>query len=283
MCRLYLPSWPIFRLRPFSQCEQRSLEGIHEVALAGHFGWVLGNLKLWGTEHSAAEDGAWKESHDGLSSRHKVGRLAKLKQTLCGVQRVPAVLLFAPESTTEHCLSSYCVLLCEPLHDLKGYLAAVLRKLPSVLPPSALKFTVSECLDLLWKKTNLYGSDLREAFVDVAHIFVSNPSQDLALEFITYLVQLSKILYSKDSSRSPKQWLELYNCTFMIHQLHCELFDQALTSSYFHALRAFWSGFDIQLLSCPVDSLHCSALTCLQQVCQCWKRRKNLQRCRSCC
>ena len=40
----------------------------------------------------------------------KVGRLAKLKQTLCGVQQVPAVLLFAPEFTlAEHCLSSYCV------------------------------------------------------------------------------------------------------------------------------------------------------------------------------
>ena len=60
---------------------------------------------------------------------------------------------------------------------------------------------------------------------------------------------IKKSLYSKDSSRSPKQCLQLYNCTFMIHQLHWELFGQALTSSYFHAL----------LIYCPVQhELVCS-------------------------
>lgn len=99
------------------------------------------------------------------------------------------------------------------------------------------------------EKVNLYGSDLREALVEVAHIFVSNASQGPAFEFITYLVQLSKILYSNESSRSPKQCLQLYNCTFTIHQLHCKLFGEALTSSYFHAL----------LIHCPVQhELVCS-------------------------
>lgn len=210
---------------------------------AGQFGQVPGNVKFY-------EELSTQQLRMELEKRtvmdyptDKVGRLAKLKQTLCGVQRV-LVLLFAPQSTlVELCLSSYCALLCEPSHDLKGYLATVLRKLPSVLPPSALKLAVSECLDLLWKETNWYGSDLREALVEVAHIFVSNASRGPAFEFITYLVQLSKILYSRDSSRSPKQCLQLYNCTFIIHQLHCKLFGEALTSSYFHAL----------LIHCPVQ------------------------------
>ena len=51
----------------------------------------------------------------------KQGRLATLKRILCGVQRVPSVLLLAPEATlAELHLGSYCVLPCEPLHDLKG-------------------------------------------------------------------------------------------------------------------------------------------------------------------
>ena len=90
----------------------------------------------------------------------KKGRLATLKGHLCGVQRVPSIFMFAPEaSLSELHLNSYCVRPCEPLHDLKAYLAAVLRKLPSVLPVSALKSAVSQYLDTVWKKANLYGSD----------------------------------------------------------------------------------------------------------------------------
>ena len=101
----------------------------------------------------------------------KKGRLATLKGHLCGVQRVPSIFMFAPEaSLSELHLNSYCVRPCEPLHDLKSYLAAVLRKLPSylaavlrklpsVLPVSALKSSVSQYLDTVWKKANLYGSD----------------------------------------------------------------------------------------------------------------------------
>ena len=56
------------------------------------------------------------------------------------------MLLLAPDATfTQLHLSSYCVLPCEPLHDLKGYLGAVLRKLPSVLH-SSLKVSVRELL-----------------------------------------------------------------------------------------------------------------------------------------
>ena len=47
---------------------------------------------------------------------------------------MPAILLLTPEATLSALhMCSYCVLTCEPLHDLKGYLGAVLRKLPTVL------------------------------------------------------------------------------------------------------------------------------------------------------
>ena len=61
----------------------------------------------------------------------------------------------APEATlTDKHLGSYCVLPCELLHDLKGYLGAVLKKLPSILQ-SSLKASVSECTDGLWKKSHM--------------------------------------------------------------------------------------------------------------------------------
>ena len=64
----------------------------------------------------------------------------------------------------------------------------MLRKLPSVLSVSALKAAISLYLDTVWKKANLYGSDLSEAFLEVACIFASNPENGPASDFITCLV-----------------------------------------------------------------------------------------------
>ena len=176
-------------------------------------------------------------------STDKVGRLATLREILCGAQRVLSVSLLAPEATLNDLhLGSCCVLPCKQLHDLKGYLGAVLRKLPSILQ-SSLKASVSEYLDTLWKKSHLCGCDLRNALVQVAHIFVACSAHGPVSDFVTCLVQVSEILYSKDSDRSPKQCLQLYNCAFVVHQLHCELFGESSVGTYFHAL----------LVHCPVQ------------------------------
>ena len=77
--------------------------------------------------------------------------------------------MFSPESALGDLnLQDYEVLPFEPLHDLKGYLGSVLRKLPLVIQNGALKKKVSIYLDTVWKKAHLYGSDLREALIKVA-------------------------------------------------------------------------------------------------------------------
>ena len=92
----------------------------------------------------------------------KNGRLDVLKNVLCGVQRLPSLLLFTPEVCLEDMsLQRYSVLPFEPLHDLKGYLSGILRKLPFVIPNGPLKDGVAAYLDSVWKKEHLYGSDLR--------------------------------------------------------------------------------------------------------------------------
>ena len=110
------------------------------------------------------------------------------KCILCGVQRVRSVLLLALEATLAKLhLGSYCVLPCESLHELKGYLGAVLRKLSSILQ-LPLRATVSKYLDSLWKKSH--------AFAQVSHIFASCSAHGPALDLVTCLVP--EILYSKD-------------------------------------------------------------------------------------
>ena len=129
------------------------------------------------------------------------------------------------------------------MHDLKGYLGGILRKLPSVIPNGPLKDGVAAYLDSIWKKEHLYGSDLREALIEVAHLFVrsnvSNVGTSLQCtvgKYINSLVQISKILYARDCHRTPKQCLQFYNCAFIVHQLHCDLFGETKTGLYFHAL-----------------------------------------------
>ena len=118
-------------------CPQRSLAQIQEIAIAGHFGKIPGHIKFY-------EELSTNQLRLELEKRavtnyptDKVGRLATLREILCGVQRIPSVLLLAPEATLDDLhLGSCCVLQCEPLHDLKGYLGAVLRKLQSSLKAS---------------------------------------------------------------------------------------------------------------------------------------------------
>ena len=89
------------------------------------------------------------------------GRVDTLKGILCGVQRVPSLLMLSLESTWGDLnLQDYEVLPFEPLHGLKGYLSSVLRKLPSVIQSGVLKKRVSIYLETLWKKAHLYGLDL---------------------------------------------------------------------------------------------------------------------------
>ena len=128
-----------------------------------------------------------------------------LKDVLCGVQRVPSLLLFTPEVCLgDMSLQRYSVFLFKPLHDLKGYLGGTLRKLPSVIPNDPLENSVAAYLDCVWKKEHLYCSDLREALIAVTHLFVSSNVNNVRTslrctirKYINCLVQISAILYSR--------------------------------------------------------------------------------------
>ena len=223
-----------------TSCKQRSLESNQEVALKGKFGKRVGVLKFY--DDLSTEDLRRELEARGVKDypTTKKGRTDALKGILSGVQRVPSLLMFSPESSLSDLnLQDYEVLSFEPLHDLKGYLGRVLKKLPSVIPVSDLKEEVSMYLESVWKKAHLYGSDLREALIEIAYVFGKRAKTAETAPvriYVECLVQISRILYSLDVNRTPKQCLQYYNCAFLIHELHLELFGSAMTTMYFHAL-----------------------------------------------
>ena len=84
---------------------------------------------------SSFESLSREELRQELVSRHiydfppnnKKGMTDILKDHLCGVQRVPALLLLNPTADLwEINLLNYAVLPFEPLHDLKGHIANLL-------------------------------------------------------------------------------------------------------------------------------------------------------------
>ena len=116
-----------------------------------------------------------------------------LKDTLCGVQRVPSLLLLDPTvdpKSSEYNLADYCVLPFEPLHDLKGHLSKILPDLTKVNQNTALKSETNHYLTDFFKKPNLYGSDYREAIIQILHIIVKSglDERDPLFVFIATIV-----------------------------------------------------------------------------------------------
>ena len=171
----------------------------------------------------------------------KQGRLGILKETLCGVQRVPSFLLLNPTAdpaSPEYNLADYCVLPFEPLHDLKGYLSKMLPNLPKVVQNPALKAQIEHYLTDFFKKTNLYGSDYREAIIQVMHIIAKSEldHSDPLFIFIATIIKISEIAYSRESKHCPRQCLQFYNCTFLHQELYNDLFAPEQLSIYCHAM-----------------------------------------------
>ena len=109
-------------------CEERLFLDTQAIALSGKYGKEPNRLNFYeglNTDELRQELVA-RQIYDIPGS--KQGRLQMLKDTLCGVQRVPSLLLLDPTvdpKSSEYNLADYCVLPFEPLHDLKGHLSKI--------------------------------------------------------------------------------------------------------------------------------------------------------------
>lgn len=112
------------------QCNWRSLADLQAVALDGKYGEQAGIVHPFQSLNA-------KQIQEELRSRNiyhihttKRDLQKELATVLKGVQRVPTILLDRPDMTLADInLHRYCILDCEPLHDLKGHIANLFTEL----------------------------------------------------------------------------------------------------------------------------------------------------------
>ena len=152
----------------------------------------------------------------------------KLQNELLDVQRVLSLLVTKPEQPlTELNLDTYTILDCEPLHDLKGHLTNILEELPNILTGET-KTIVKE----LNKKRGPSGSDARVALLEINNIIqCRDVDQNIKMLLLT-AVKISERLYSSDVKRTPKNILQLYNCSWLHHELCKTLFSKPKEITY---------------------------------------------------
>ena len=218
----------------------RGLADIQSMATCGVFGQVPNRVcSFESLNHEELRQELVSRWIYDFPPNYKKAMTDILKDHLCGVQRVPALLLLNPTTDLgEMNLIDYTVLSFEPLHDLKGHIANLLSQLSSVITQPQVKSQVQEYLNNFTKKPKLYGSDYREAPIQVMYILVNCKldTNDPVYVLIGTLVKISEIAYSKDSSRTPRQCLQFYNCAFLHHQTYVDLFKPDKRSIYFHAM-----------------------------------------------
>ena len=218
--------------------ELRGFQDIQKVATDGVLGRVPNKVSCFESlnREELQKELVSRQIHDFPPT--KKGMAEVLKSNLCGVQRVPALLLNPCADPMDMNLIDYTVLSFEPLHDLQGHIHKLLDILPGVITQPVVKARVGDYLKVFYKKNNLYGSDLREAIIQVMHILVNCKvdSEDSIFILVQTLVKISEIAYSSESRRSPKQCLQFYNCLFLHHEIFMDLFKPDKVSIYFHSL-----------------------------------------------
>lgn len=109
----------------------RSLQDLQSLATAGKFGKKAGNPKPFDNLRVAELREELHARGDYDTDKVKDDLQKKLDNTLCGVQRVPTMLLLDPQQPLAQLhLEDYTVLDSEPLHDLKGHFLHLFAELP---------------------------------------------------------------------------------------------------------------------------------------------------------
>jgi hypothetical protein len=180
-----------------------------------------------------------------------------LVESLCGKQRVPALLFKTPESSLESLgLAGYEILPCEPLHGIGHHIENVLTELPSHLSDAESQL-INECVELtLGNKESKRTVDYRVALIKTAAMaHQSNIISPKAMSLIDTLVQMQDILYSTDDKRSPALILRYLNQAWyhsillkIIIKKPKKLTMRKLFGVYFHNLSAH-AGLMLRLIS----------------------------------
>ena len=225
------------------QCQWRSIEDLQRLVTAGKHGRKGGKLKPF-------ENLRLTELQNELQARkvHAQGTLKKdiqeqLLDILKGAHRVPTLLIFDPmQPLSVANIHEYTILDCEPLHTIKGHLLNIMGELPHVLSGES-KESFNALVKASLGKDKLTGADLRATAIKAFLLLRRHRESPNNTQLLETVVRISSIFYREDAERSPKMVLQLYNCTWLHHELCRIVFPEPksisrkkLFGSYLHDL-----------------------------------------------
>lgn len=98
-------------------------------------------------------------------------------------------------------LGRYCILDCEPLHDLKGHLANIFTELPHIITDSQLRQDVKDPVEVVVPKEKPSGGDFRRAIIKLLALLKEKAEKNVVC-LVQTVVEISEILYSKNGIMS---------------------------------------------------------------------------------
>lgn len=112
----------------------------------------------------------------------------------------------------------------EPLHDLKGHISNLFKKLPSLLKDD-IKMSCEEIIKTT-TSDKIRGADYRVTLIQVYLYLSERNVSPKIIQLLKTAVCISKMLYLPESCRHPRHILQLYNTTLLHHDLCRDLFVQ---------------------------------------------------------
>jgi len=108
-------------------------------------------------------------------------------------------------------------------YDLKGHIYHVIKELPYLLSSPA-KDQIKQVIETTLPKQQVSCANLTVTLVKVCLKLLKCQNVDEKVKMlITTLVKITEVLYLRDSSRTPRSVLQLYNATWLHNELCCEL------------------------------------------------------------
>lgn len=145
-----------------------------------------------------------------------------------GISNVPALLQGVPHMDLEDFgLSHYEVAPVKPLHDIKGHLCNLIQELRvhASLTGEAQQRIDDICCTVLDKET-LRGSDYRKGVILILLTLTELQPASTLTTLVQTAVEITEILYSDPSKRTPQMILRLHNVCFVHAKLCTEAFSK---------------------------------------------------------
>ena len=223
----------------------RSIHDLQSIATAGKFGKSAGNPKPFDKLKVAQIKEELHARGEYDNNKKKEILQCQLDNILCGIQRVPTMLLLNPKQNLFQLnLQDYTIIDCEPLHDIKGHFSNLFSELPYLFKGD--DRTTCEQVIAANKGSTMTGAKCRVCMIELFLHLRHRPVSSEILLLVETAVRISELLYMHDSDRNTRNILQLYNCVWLHHELcsklittfHSGMSYNKLFGNYLHALVA---------------------------------------------